>query len=90
VIAQVPELWDGGWWYIVAAEVSEEGTTVPLESSWCANYGTVDGVVYGIVRKIDDAIVAVVDVTFAEVIAAAVAEGSLPETAKFYARLGGV
>jgi hypothetical protein len=89
MIAQVPELWDGGLWYIVAADTTE-GTTVPLESSWCANYGTVAGVVYGIVRKVDDAIVPAVDVTFAEVIAAAVAEGSLPGAEKFYARLGGV
>jgi hypothetical protein len=25
MIAQVPELWDGGFWYIVPSKISEEG-----------------------------------------------------------------
>jgi len=88
VIAQVPHLYDGGYWYLVEADTSDV-TTIPVESGWCANYGTVNGTVYGIARLIEQSVLPQVSVTFEQVLSAAVAEGNIPASSKFFARIMG-
>jgi len=53
VIAQVPELADGGYWYVVASVPDPlEGGHTPgdIPPNWTAWYGNVDGVDCAVVR----------------------------------------
>ena len=54
MIAQVPELADGGFWYVVPVVPDPElGGRTPGEIpglGWCAWYGTVEGEGYAAVR----------------------------------------
>ena len=45
MIAQVPELADGGYWYVVESVTDEHGRGPgDLPSGWCAWYKTIGGV----------------------------------------------
>jgi len=60
VIAQVPELADGGYWYVVASVPDPlEGGQTPgdIPPGWCAWYGNVDGVDCAVVRMPQQAVI---------------------------------
>lgn len=60
VIAQTPELADGGYWYVVPSVPDpDEGGRTPgdIPSGWCAWYGTVGGADYAAVRSPDPALI---------------------------------
>ena len=90
IAAQVPELADGGYWYVVEADTTD-GRSPPesIGDGWCAQYGTVGGTIYAVIRTPVPRTVPPISVTSADVIAAAVLAGSLPVAEKFYARVGG-
>jgi len=59
VIAQVPELADGGYWYVVPVATDDLGGAVPdgISSNYCAWYANVGGVDCAAVRMPDPATV---------------------------------
>jgi len=87
--AQVPEFFDGGYWYVVEADMESGGLPEDAGSNLCAQYGTVGGVGYAVIRAPEQRTLPPVPVTSSAVIAAADAEGSLPMARKFYARAEG-
>lgn len=82
--AQVPELADGGYWYVLPAATDTRGnlrppTDVPVQ--WCGVYGQISGVWYVLIRAVGafthPDIVS--SVSPGDVIAAAALQGYLPE-----------
>ena len=53
IIRQIPSAADGGYWYVTQPIEDEDGTTAPIEPSWCAWYATIDGTDYVVVRRPD-------------------------------------
>lgn len=91
MITQAPELWDGGWWYVVEAIPTEDGEGIGtgVGVPHAAFYGAVAGVTYAVVRTAEDFVATDVGVDVSEVITAAQIEGSLPIPSKPFARHGG-
>ena len=89
ILAQVPELYEGGFWYAVPAVIGDDGGYgAPLES-YCAGYGEIDGIVYAIIRVPVANTAGASSIQVSAAISAAAAEGSIPSAEKFYARIGG-
>lgn len=88
MIRPVPELADGGYWYV--APLAESGDQPAFDGvEHIAQYGAVSGSTFAILRTVVPITSPRAPVTVADVLAAATAAGSLPEGAKFYARLRG-
>jgi len=55
--AQVPEFFDGGYWYVVGVTTDARGNRIPAEAPasgrWCATYGTVNGNARCLLRSVD-------------------------------------
>jgi len=84
--AQVPEFFDGGYWYASHAEGGEP--TAEFEF-YGAAFGEVAGVMYAAVRTPYLVAAPPVVVKVSEILESAHANGSLPSDVKFLSRLNG-
>lgn len=81
MLNQVPEFYDGGYWYVVSVKVVRD-TKVPAITppEWTAVYGQFDGVDYALIRSPQPwASAPAAGVTADQLIPAAVAAGYLPQ-----------
>lgn len=93
ILAQVAEMYDGGLWYAVPADVEEEigifSYSAPINGPYCAQYADIAGTVYAVVRMAEGTTVPPSAVLVSQVISGAFTDGSIPDDLKFYARVGG-
>lgn len=85
MIKQVPELYEGAYWYVVPA--TEEMNVL---GAWCAQYGNVGGVEYAVLRAIEPLYIDSVNVSIANVLNSAYLEGRISSDSKFYGRIRGM
>lgn len=88
MIAQVPELWDGGYWYsFEPTPTVEEGGgeyfVPPVPPPFWSCYVTIGGKLYGACKTPLPVVVASCEKPIAEVLTAAKNAGVLPEAVKF-------
>lgn len=87
MIRQVPELADGGYWFAVSV-TTNGGTQPDLGGEHCAQYGTVGGVLFAVVRTTLPRVVSPA-VEVSDVLVAAAGAGAIPASGKFRARIRG-
>ena len=88
MIAQVPELYDGGYWYAVKAAIYDDKMGVPFDS-FAANYAEFSGAKYAAVRMIEQISTPEVEYTVSQILTACFEQGHIPHDSKFFARLEG-
>lgn len=86
MIRQIPELADGGYWYVCEVITDEDGKRPDMPAAdYCAQYGTT----HAIVRVLTPIPITRQAIRPATVIGEAVASGALPAGVKPYMRLSG-
>lgn len=88
MITQVPELYDGGYWYAVKATMTDDAVSIPLEI-FAANYADIAGLKYAAVRLNEQMPMPIVDHSVSQIITACFDQGLIPQDNKFFARIEG-
>jgi len=83
-----PEFFDGGYWYVLPTISDANGIRPDYAGSFCAQYGTVNGTIYAVIRRPDpDEGIGVV-AAISDVIESAHSAGSIPAAEKPFMRIG--